>query len=76
MDYGLIFPQPAYAPDKKENVLYKSHKFTLSNGKIYPSIAAYRKDLSINKLEPEILSIIDCEEFWKEAAHFMLLEKC
>jgi hypothetical protein len=77
MDYGIIHRKniPSYEHLKnRENIYYKSSKLTLSNGKMYPSKAAYLEDKPV-KDQFEISEIIDNEEFWREADYFYFLEK-
>ena len=77
MDHGIIHRKdlPSYEHLKnRENIYYRSSKLTLSNGKMYPSKAAYLEDKPI-KDQFEVTKIIDNEEFWREADYFCFLEK-
>ncbi|MDP2692871.1 MAG: glycosyltransferase family 9 protein [bacterium] len=58
-----------------ERLFYKSSKFTLSNGKIYPSKAALKNNLSIDSFDHQVCRAIDCTDFWKELEHFYLLKE-
>lgn len=80
MDLGIIHKQNISKPEaldklKMENLYYKTNKFTLSRGKIYPSEIAWHKDLPINSFNSEPQPIIDEEVFWKELSNFYILEK-
>jgi len=83
MDYGVIGIKRVLKPENiKEiegedinNLFYKSSKFTLSNGKIYPSYAAMLEDKPVDGLHKTINPVINNEEFWKEAEYFSLLKK-
>lgn len=56
-----------------DNLYYKSSKFTLSQGKIYPSFSAWKKNLPISSFECPELPIIYEEDFVKELEHFYVL---
>ena len=83
MDYGVIGIKRVLKPENiKEiegedinNLFYKSSKFTLSNGKIYPSYAAMLEDKPVDGLHKTINPVINNEDFWKEAEYFSLLKK-
>ena len=83
MDYGVIGKKRLTKPEKIEeiegldinNLFYKSSKFTLSNGKIYPSYAAVLEDKPTDGLEKTINPVINNENFWKEIEYFALLKK-
>jgi hypothetical protein len=83
MDYGVIGIKRVLKPENiKEiegedinNLFYKSSKFTLSNGKIYPSYAATLEDKPVDGLHKTINPVINNEDFWKEAEYFSLLKK-
>lgn len=82
-NYGIIHQKRYYQKsdfqefnNKDNDVLYyKSNKFLLSKGKIYPSLAAYKKDLPIKDIYPSIEPIINVSEFWEEFNNFYFLEK-
>ncbi len=54
-------------------IYYRSHKFTLGNQKIYPSLAAYYKNLNVENFDDATHKIINSSPFWKEVEHFYLL---
>jgi len=53
------------------NIYYKSSKYTISQGKIYPSKIAYVNDKPITNAP---MSIIDNPDFWEEAKYFYIYE--
>ncbi len=55
------------------NIYYKSHKYTLSQAKIYPSLGAYYENLHVDNFNDATLKIIDKPAFWREIEHFYLL---
>ena len=83
MDYGIICKKRTTKPEKIQeiegldinNLFYKSSKFTLSKGKIYPSYAALLEDKPVEALEKTINPVINNESFWKELEYFALLKK-
>jgi hypothetical protein len=83
MDYGVIGIKRILKPEKMKeiegedinNLFYKSSKFTLSNGKVYPSYAAMLEDKPVDGLHKTINPVINNEAFWKEAEYFSLLKK-
>lgn len=80
MDFNLIanrhIVRPEIIKDKDlTKIFYKSNKFTLSEGKIYPSYAAVKENLPISNFQDNLQPIIDSPDFWKEAEYFYLLEK-
>jgi hypothetical protein len=83
MDYGVIGKKKTTKPEKiKEiegldinNLFYKSSKFTLSDGKIYPSYAAVLDNKPVDGLEKTINPVINNENFWSELEYFALLKK-
>ncbi len=81
LELGLIQQIPTI---KKENILeiqgienlyYRTRKFTISKGQIFPSKAAWIANLPITLTQLNTLPIIDNEEFWLEANHFAILKK-
>ena len=54
---------------------YKSNKFILSQGKIFPSQPAWRRDLSVQSLNRVAELIIDDPTFWEEADNYCLMYK-
>jgi hypothetical protein len=53
------------------NLYYKSNKYTISQGKIYPSKAAYKANIPITD---KPIEIIDNDDFWEEAKYFYIYE--
>lgn len=56
---------------KLNNLYYKSNKYTVSQGKIYPSKAAYKANIPITD---KPIEIIDNEDFWEESKYFYIYE--
>lgn len=83
LDIGIIIQRKHNKPQDIEelktknfnNLYYRSNKILLSQGKIYPSVAAYRYNLTVPNFGMHLEKIIDTEEFWKELDYFTLLEK-
>ena len=82
MDFGLINLVPSCSIanlqelKKQGKIFYKSSKFTLSSGKIYPSKYAYLNDLPIGTIGNHLCQLPENEEleFWKEKLHFRLFQ--
>lgn len=82
LDFGIINqkldPNPQDVEKLRdvgvENLVYKSNKFLVSSGKIYPSIAAYKKGIPIPSLKPEYCKVIDSKEFWEDIENFYLFK--
>lgn len=78
MQFGLIIQKKIIKPieilNRYQNIYYKSGKFTLSDGKIFNSYIAFKKNIP-NDINNEINQIIDEPEFWKEIEYFSLLIK-
>lgn len=80
MDYGIIIQQ---AVSKKENfsfsstpdLFYKSNKYILGRGKIYPSKAAWENNVPSSSFAPTVNQIIDTPSFWEEVKYFSILSK-
>lgn len=79
MDIGLI--REIKSPDPKEEDLkeidlnklyYKSNKFTMSLGKIYPSKWAWMNNKEINHKD-EISKAPDHKDFWQESNNFRFI---
>ena len=80
MDYGTIGANHVVRPTETLNIdlstlFYKSNKFTLSDKKIYPSLAAYRANLPIPDFNCYLNPVIDTEEFWRESDRFYFLTR-
>lgn len=77
MEFGLLLEKrqqkPTHVLSEYNNIFYKSSKITLSEGKIYPSFAAYKNNKPVERLDYDPQPIIDCDEFWREIEHFSLL---
>jgi hypothetical protein len=82
LDFGFISqklsPNPTDIEKIKEigvqNLVYKSNKFLISEGKIYPSVAAWKKNAPISSLRPEYCGVIDSEEFWRDMENFYIFK--
>tara|TARA_B100000676_G_scaffold114691_1_gene114183 strand:- start:10269 stop:11438 length:1170 start_codon:yes stop_codon:yes gene_type:complete len=81
MDYGMLVGQKKLTKEicqqeaKGELSHYKSNKFILSQGKIFPSQPAWRRDLSVQSLNRVAELIIDDPTFWEEADNYCLMYK-
>jgi hypothetical protein len=80
LDFPLINSRPKIAAEDMERLrsfssklFYSSAKITLSEGKMYPSKAAWLAGQPIDSLQDSIHSVIDNTEFWKEATSFRIL---
>lgn len=80
-EIGVIFKKEKIKkqdiPEIKDiqNLYYKTAKFTLSNGKIYPSKYAWLNNLPVSNFEINIHPAPDNEVFFEESENFMFLEK-
>jgi hypothetical protein len=82
-DIGIIFRKKIFKPEEiKElkgkdltKIYYKSNKFTLSEGKIFSSLAAMEAGVSLSGFGDNLQPIINSKEFWKEVEWYYLLEK-
>lgn len=54
---------------------YKSKKFTISQGKIYPSIAGSRFEQPLSSLTTESRQVIDDKAFWEDIEDFYIFQK-
>jgi len=81
MDFGVLVEQEkrkkSDIEDKlKDNLLYyKSNKFILSGGKIYPSQPAWKRDLSIPSFEKIPQPVIDTPDLWEDVDNYCILTK-
>lgn len=79
LDYGNINIKPDYKQDIEKlkssgkKLYYLSAKYTLSEGRIFPSYAAFLNDKDIPAFDYEPQEVIDCKEFWDELEHFTIL---
>jgi hypothetical protein len=60
---------------KEKPTHYKSNKFVLSNGKIYPSQAAWKRGISIPHFMRSSQVIIDDPFLWEESDNYCFLTK-
>lgn len=82
LDYGLITEKPHPSEEtinklkqklsSKEHLWYKTNKITLSNGKLYPSKAAWLANKPIASLRDTESQVINNTEFWKELECFRI----
>jgi len=83
MDFGVIFKQDVGRPKELDKIptselFYKSTKFTLSKGKIYPSYYAVLNDLPIEGIGNHVATIPNenhLNELWKESRHLRFFVK-
>lgn len=78
MDYGTIVPQKRLTKkdvlgDHDKPLFYKSNKYVLSRGKVFPSKSAWTRDLPAESLEKQVLPIIDESDFWDDVGSFCIL---
>lgn len=57
-----------------DKLFFKSSKFVIGKGKLYPSKASYLQDKSINDFDA-ISPIIDHTDFWDDMQSYRILEK-
>lgn len=57
---------------KIDTLTYKSNKFLISNGMLYPSKAAWQEKKPIKGLEQNSHPVIDIPSFWEEFSHFRI----
>ena len=80
MDFGVLIEQKKPCKkdveDKLENTLlyYKSNKFVLASGKIYPSQPAWKRDLSVPSFEKTPQILIDEPSLWEEVDNYCILK--
>lgn len=83
LDYKIIHQKRIFDPYSNKilknvfwpNLYYKSSKFILSEGKVYPSYCAWLNKTPIPSISPVENPIIDSQDFWKESDNFMFLKK-
>ncbi len=83
MDHSIIMPKSL--PKEKDieeikkhgmdNLYYKSNKFLIDKGRVYPSIAAWQQEESIPSLVNTPQKVIDTDNFWKEIQDYYILKK-
>ena len=82
MELGLIQQKKTPAPEDikaikdqgSENLYYRSRKFFVSKGEIFPSIAAWENGLPIKGARVETLPVIDKDSFWSEVEDYYILK--
>jgi hypothetical protein len=81
MDHEIIreikLPEPLEEELKGRDInklFYKSNKFTLSNGNVYPSKYAWEKDLPTQQKD-ELSKVVDDPTFWKESNNYTIIQK-
>jgi hypothetical protein len=64
--------------DKLEDapLYYKSNKFILSGGKIYPNQSAWKRGLNVSSFEKTPQPVIDDPMFWEDVNNYCILKKC
>lgn len=81
LDLGLIQSVPIITKNSIpeiqgiDNLHYRTRKFTISKGQIFPSKAAWLANLPITLTQLNTLPVIDNDEFWLESNHFCILTK-
>ena len=78
MDYGVISYQKKLTKEDvfkglDKPLFYKSNKFILGSGKIYPSKSAWKRDIPTNSLAKQILPVIDDKDFWDDIGNYCIL---
>ena len=78
MDYGVISYQKKLTKEDvfkgiDKPLFYKSNKFILGSGKIYPSKSAWKRDIPTNSLTKQILPVIDDKDFWDDIGNYCIL---
>ena len=78
MDYGVILIRKKLTKqdvlgDLNKPLFYKSNKFILSNGKVFPSKPAWKRDIPTNSLAKQVLPIIDDDDFWDDIGNYCIL---
>jgi hypothetical protein len=57
------------------NLWFRSNKFTLSEGKIFLSKSAWRRNLPTTSFENNIMTLIDDPEFWEDLDYFYIFKQ-
>jgi hypothetical protein len=60
--------------ENSNKILYRSTKFMISNGNIYPSKAAWEQNLPTSSFDQNVGVAIDSPAFWEEFTHFRIFE--
>ena len=80
MDFGVLVEQKKRCKSEIEESLeegvlyYKSNKFILSSGKIYPSQPAWKRGLNIPSFEKSPQLLIDEPTLWEEVDNYCILK--
>ena len=82
MEVGRIIkkenPNPKSIKELKgldlNSLFYRSNKYTLSNGKIYPSEASYKEDKPLQD-KTQIFPVINKELFWESLDNYHIFKK-
>ncbi len=82
MEFGLISQKKTPNPEDiealkavgAENLFYRSKKFFVSKGKIFPSVAAWEEDLGVEGARVRTLPVIDKDSFWAELEDYYILK--
>ena len=83
MDFGIIVRLPSEIPEaiiNKENLYYKSSKFTFHTNQVFPSYYAFLQNLPIGGVCNHLCPVPSLEskyygDFWKEQRHIRIVEK-
>jgi len=83
MDYGTVIKKSTIAPQDIEavkkhgikNLFYKSNKFLVSEGKVYPSKAAWEEKKPTDMLIPKVFPVINKDSFWEKMDEYYILKK-
>jgi ADP-heptose:LPS heptosyltransferase len=57
------------------NLWFRSNKFTLSEGKIFLSKSAWRKNLPTTSFENNVMNLIDDPELWEDLDYFYIFKQ-
>ncbi len=82
LDYKLINPKQKTTKDAIEKlknkdlkrIVAKTKKYTLSQGKIFPSKAHWLIGAAIPNFQSNTMHVIDSSEFWNESENFYFVE--
>jgi hypothetical protein len=81
LDFNHIHPKQLASNEEIEkwrqvkDLFYKTAKVTLSKGQVFPSKAAWIRNIPCDDINDLTHPIIDCPEFWEEFHNFKLLTK-
>lgn len=78
MDFGVIHQKKSgFPPELKDldlnKVYYKTNKYLLSDGLVYPSSAAWRAKQPVENFNGPIQKVINTDEFFREQEHLAFL---